>query len=103
MDNGAGKESFYQENVQNTMLIPLWGRSFASKNNPQILDDKEAIKIVDSLGYDFSKIEKSIGEFGGICYIARARFFDDIIKDYETVSKLICIGVLLSVDKEVRN
>jgi O-methyltransferase involved in polyketide biosynthesis len=64
------------------MLIPLWGRAFASRLNPQILDDKEAIKIIDSLNYDFSKIEKNFGEFGGICYIYRARVLDDIIKNF---------------------
>ena len=78
MENGGIKE----ENVQNTMLLPLWGRAFASKRNPQILDDKEAARIIDSLDYDFSKIEKSFGEFGGICYISRARILDDIIKDF---------------------
>jgi O-methyltransferase involved in polyketide biosynthesis len=71
-----------QENVQDTMLIPLWGRAFASKQNPQILDDREAIKIIDTIDYDFSKIEKSFGEFGGLCYIIRARVFDDIIRDF---------------------
>jgi O-methyltransferase involved in polyketide biosynthesis len=76
------KEDIKQENVQNTMLLPLWGRAFASKLNPTILDDKEAIKIIDTLDYDFSKVEKSFGEFGGICYIARAHIFDDIIRDF---------------------
>jgi O-methyltransferase involved in polyketide biosynthesis len=76
------KDSIKQENVQNTMFIPLWGRAFASKLNPKILDDKEAIKIIDRLDYDFSQIEKSFGEFAGICYITRARILDDIIKDF---------------------
>jgi O-methyltransferase involved in polyketide biosynthesis len=75
-------DSINQENVQNTMLLPLWGRAFASKLNPQILNDKEAVRIIDSLDYDFAKIEKSFGEFGGICYIVRARILDDIIKDF---------------------
>jgi O-methyltransferase involved in polyketide biosynthesis len=75
-------QSILQETVANTMLMPLWGRAFASKLNPQILDDSEAIKTVNSLDYDFSKIENNFGEFGGICYIVRARVFDDIIKDF---------------------
>jgi O-methyltransferase involved in polyketide biosynthesis len=76
------KNGILQETVANTMLIPLWGRAFTSKLNPQILDDSEAIKIINSLDYDFSEIENNFGEFGGICYIVRARVFDDIIKDF---------------------
>jgi O-methyltransferase involved in polyketide biosynthesis len=78
------KNGVLQETVANTMLLPLWGRAFASKLNPQILDDREAIKIIDSIDYDFSEIEKNFGEFGGICYIVRARVFDDLIKDFIT-------------------
>ncbi|MDR1319277.1 MAG: class I SAM-dependent methyltransferase [Treponema sp.] len=76
------KNGVLQETVANTMLIPLWGRAFASKLNPQILDDSEAIKIINSLNYDFSEMEKNFGEFGGICYIIRARVLDDIIKKF---------------------
>jgi hypothetical protein len=28
------KDGIIQENIANTMLIPLWGRAFASKLNP---------------------------------------------------------------------
>jgi O-methyltransferase involved in polyketide biosynthesis len=76
------KNGVLQETIANTMLIPLWGRAFASKLNRQILDDSEAIKIINSLNYDFSEIEKNFGEFGGICYIVRARVFDDFIKNF---------------------
>ncbi|MDR3146269.1 MAG: hypothetical protein LBU21_08325 [Treponema sp.] len=62
------KDGSKQESIANTMLIPLWGRAFASRLNPQILDDKEAIKTIDSLNYEFSKTEKNFGEFGGICF-----------------------------------
>jgi O-methyltransferase involved in polyketide biosynthesis len=74
------KSDVFRETVANTMLIPLWGRAFASKLNPQILDDGEAINIINSLDYDFSEIENNFGEFGGLCYIVRTRVFDDIIK-----------------------
>jgi O-methyltransferase involved in polyketide biosynthesis len=77
-----GKNGIMKETVANTMLIPLWGRAFASKLNPQILDDSEAIKIINSVNYDFSEIEKNFGEFGGICYIVRARVLDDIIRKF---------------------
>jgi O-methyltransferase involved in polyketide biosynthesis len=99
MASSIEKDNIKQENVQNTMLFPLWGRAFASKLNPQILDDKEAIKIIDTLDYDFSRIEKSFGEFGGICYISRARIFDDIIKDFIKIypnASIVNIGAAAS-------
>jgi O-methyltransferase involved in polyketide biosynthesis len=75
-------EMIASQTIQNTMLIPLWGRATASKRNPKILDDREAIKIVKSLGYRFSALEKIFGEFGSLCYIIRARFFDKAIQAF---------------------
>jgi O-methyltransferase involved in polyketide biosynthesis len=77
-----GNGGVTQDAIADTMLISLWGRAFASRRNPQILDDQGAIKIIDSLTYDFSRIEKNFGEFGGISYIYRARIFDDLIKEF---------------------
>lgn len=64
------------------MLLPLWGRAIASAKNPQILDDREAIRIIENSRYDFSAIAKTFGEFGGICYIVRSRKCDDQVKHF---------------------
>jgi O-methyltransferase involved in polyketide biosynthesis len=78
VDVSTAKNGILRETVADTMLIPLWGRAFASKLNSEILDDNEAIRIINSLNYDFSKLEKDFGEFGWICYIVRARVFDEL-------------------------
>jgi O-methyltransferase involved in polyketide biosynthesis len=70
------------QSVQATMLLPLWGRAEYSRLNPDILDDKEAIEIIRSCGYDFSAVSKVFGEYGGLCYIYRARKIDDAVRAY---------------------
>lgn len=70
------------QSVQGTMLIPLWGRATASEQNPEILYDKEAIKIIANCNFDFSEIAKTFGEYGGISYIVRARKVDDMIRAF---------------------
>lgn len=70
------------QSVQGTMLLPLWGRARYSRENPDILDDKTAVEIVGGCGVDFSKIEQTFGEFGGLCYIVRARKIDDAVRAY---------------------
>ncbi|WNY22796.1 hypothetical protein MmiHf6_00810 [Methanimicrococcus hongohii] len=70
------------QSVQGTMLLPLWGRAEYSKKNPEILDDQKAIEIVENLDFDFSEIGRNFGEFGGLCYIIRARKIEDKIRDF---------------------
>ncbi|UZQ48508.1 class I SAM-dependent methyltransferase [Clostridium kluyveri] len=70
------------QTVQNTMLIPLWGRAVASEKNPEILYDKQAIDIIKNYDYDFKNVAKTFGEFGGICYIVRARKIEDAIREF---------------------
>ncbi|MDR2342106.1 MAG: class I SAM-dependent methyltransferase, partial [Campylobacteraceae bacterium] len=76
------KEISDLQGVQKTLIFPLWGRAVFSRFYPEILDDKEAVGIINSLEYDFSEIEKAFGEYGGLCYIIRARKIDDVIKHF---------------------
>ncbi len=76
------KSELNSQTVQNTMLLPLWGRATASVKNPEILNDKEAIEIIKNCEYDFSAIAKTFGEFSSICYIVRARKIDDTIRKF---------------------
>ncbi|WP_321419052.1 class I SAM-dependent methyltransferase [uncultured Desulfobacter sp.] len=46
-------------NVQETLLLPLWGRAFETqKENPRLIDRK-AVQIIEKIDYDFSDIEKT--------------------------------------------
>jgi SAM-dependent methyltransferase len=76
------KEISDLQGVQRTLMLPLWGRAVFSRRYPEILDDKEAISIVNALDYDFSEIEKAFGEYGGLLYIIRGRKIDDTVKHF---------------------
>lgn len=70
------------QSVESTMLLPLWGRATYSRKDPAILDDQDAIRLIEKCDYDFGPVAKSFGEFSGLTYIARAKRFDDAICDY---------------------
>lgn len=56
--------------VQETLIIPLFGRLICSEHFPRLFDDPEARRICDSLDYDFSekrrKMETAPGLFGAL-------------------------------------
>ncbi|MDR1158517.1 MAG: class I SAM-dependent methyltransferase [Oscillospiraceae bacterium] len=75
MENEAGLQD---QTVQATMLLPVYGRAKASRMFPDILRDDGAIRIVDSMDYDFTRISKSYAtEYGSLCCLLRAKRLDE--------------------------
>ncbi|MDR2670662.1 MAG: class I SAM-dependent methyltransferase [Oscillospiraceae bacterium] len=75
MENKTGLPD---QTVQSTMLLALYGRAKASRLFPDILRDDEAIRIVDSMDYDFTHIDKSYGtEYASLCCLLRAKRLDE--------------------------
>ena len=56
--------------VQETLIIPLFGRVICSEHFPDLFSDPEAKRICDSLDYDFSEKRKLMetppGLFGAL-------------------------------------
>ncbi len=56
--------------VQETLIIPLFGRLVCSEHFPDLFSDPEAKRICDSLDYDFAdkrkKMESAAGLFGAL-------------------------------------
>ncbi len=56
--------------VQETLVIPLYGRKICSEHYPELLQDKNAERICDRLDYDFDsqkkKMESVAGQFGAL-------------------------------------
>ena len=56
--------------VQETLVIPLFGRLVCSEHFPELFSDPEAERICDSLDYDFAdkrkKMESAAGLFGAL-------------------------------------
>ena len=64
------KTHIEKNTVQETLIIPLFGRLICSEHFPELFSDPEAKRICDSLDYDFSekrkKMESPAGLFGAL-------------------------------------
>ncbi|MBN2001466.1 class I SAM-dependent methyltransferase [candidate division KSB1 bacterium] len=70
------------ENVQETLLLPLWGRAVETQKQKPLLVDTLAVSIVKDLAYDFKKIEKNMSPITCAAWIARSIYFDEKIKTF---------------------
>lgn len=87
----SDKKIHIQSNtIQETLVIPLWGRKYCSEIYPELYRDPTAEKIMDKLDYDFSALEeKKSGTMFRFGYLeAAARYMDlgieirDYLKDH---------------------
>ena len=46
--------------VQETLIIPLYGRKQCSELFPNLFRDETAIRLIDEIDYDFSQVEKNV-------------------------------------------
>jgi O-methyltransferase involved in polyketide biosynthesis len=70
--------------VQKTLFMPVWARAIETKKKNPLLIDHTALKIIDSVDFDFSKMSDNIPEISQIAWIARCKRFDMIVKDFIT-------------------
>ena len=72
--------------VQETLVIPLFGRLICSERFPELFADPEAKRICDSLDYDFAekrkKMESTAGLFGALEVAQRQYDLCCEVKDY---------------------
>ena len=50
-----------KNSVQETLVIPLYGRKMCSELYPSLYRDETAIRLLDAIDYDFSALEKKSG------------------------------------------
>ena len=55
------KYKIEKNTVQETLVIPLYGRKMCSRLYPSLYRDETAIQLIDQLDYDFSVLEKKTG------------------------------------------
>jgi O-methyltransferase involved in polyketide biosynthesis len=75
------KISINKGTVQETLLLPLWGRAFETqKRNPRLIDEK-AVEIIKKIDYDFSAIEKTqaLSQHG---WVARSLHTDKKVREF---------------------
>lgn len=72
--------------VQETLIVPLYGRKMCSEKFPELYSDKFAKKLCESLDYDFSELERKNNsffyEFGSLEAAMRQLDFMWEIKEY---------------------
>ena len=68
-------------NIQETLLLPLWGRAVETQKDRPRLIDKKAVEIIDRLDYDFSTIAEtqSMSQHG---WVARSLHTDKMALDF---------------------
>lgn len=68
--------------VPQTLLLPLLGRAKCSRLTYSPIRDERAIKLLQSINYDFDTLAKQVGNQAIMWSMARAYHFDEAIKNY---------------------
>ena len=58
-----GKYHIEKNTIQETLIIPLWGRKFATEIYGDIYQDPKAVEIASKLDYDFSALDSQTKSF----------------------------------------
>jgi O-methyltransferase involved in polyketide biosynthesis len=59
--------------VQETLLIPLYGRATYTRQHPSLIDDPKAVEMVEAIDYDFTRFDDTMSLVGSV---SRTRIFD---------------------------
>lgn len=65
--------------IQETLLTPLLGRAMDTQKRSGLIQDEKAVKIVETLDYDFSKWQKSKSLLGAT---VRTRMFNQEVQAF---------------------
>ena len=76
------KLSLGSDSIEETMLGPLWARATYSKLYPDLLDDQQAIQIIEKVDYEFTELANFLEEWRALGLLVRAKSFDEAIKNY---------------------
>lgn len=56
-----GRYHIEKNSVQETLVIPLYGRKLCTELFPNLFEDRKAVELIDRIDYDFSELEKRAG------------------------------------------
>lgn len=57
------KTHIEKNTVQETLVIPLYGRKLCTEQFPELFQDQKAVDLIERVDYDFSALEKRFGSF----------------------------------------
>jgi O-methyltransferase involved in polyketide biosynthesis len=68
--------------VQKMLLLPLWGRAEESRKPRPLLRDSTAVRVIQSMDYDFTTIARNISEVTRVAWIACSLHADRTIRAF---------------------
>jgi O-methyltransferase involved in polyketide biosynthesis len=68
--------------IQETLLLPLWGRAVETQKRRPLLNDDTAVAIMANINYDFSVIANNISFLTQFAWIARSLHIDQVIRQF---------------------
>ena len=75
-----------KNSVQETLVLPLFGKAWAVRNYPDIFKDHDVQRIMDQVDYDFSAMEKAAsgvkGKIGALAAATRQAALVWEVRDY---------------------
>ena len=75
-----------KNSVQETLVIPLYGRKLCTERFPDLFQDRKAVELIDKLDYDFTELEKQsesmAHQFGALEVAMRETDLMYEMKDY---------------------
>lgn len=77
---GRNKVKIEKNTVQETLMLPLYGRAYCSKKYPALFPDKASEEMVQKIDYDFDSLE--FKEFAVLTWAIRKRMLNDRVKEY---------------------
>lgn len=78
----APKTTIELENVQATLLLPLWGRAVETKKARPRLKDETAVRIINQLAYDFALLARTVHDVTQLEWICRSIHIDKAIREF---------------------
>ena len=94
--------------VQETLVIPLYGRKLCTERFPNLFRDEKAVELIGKLDYDFSELEKKSKSFahcfGALEVAMRENDLMYEVKDYlETHPKAAVVNLGCGLDQTAEN
>jgi O-methyltransferase involved in polyketide biosynthesis len=68
--------------VQKTLLLPLWGRAVETRKPRPLLMDPAAVRIIETMDYDFSVFAARMSFVTQLAWIARSLHIDRTIRQF---------------------
>lgn len=68
--------------LQKTLFMPVWARAMETLKQKPLLRDNAALKVMESVDFDFSNMTRNVTEISQLSWIARCIRYDRVINNF---------------------